>query len=454
MPRPPQSHWPVHGTPTAAAAGPGLLNDMLGLHRHTSALHEQFLGLQNQMLARAAGIGDRAVPETVTETVLDPGAAPWLRDHCPSWTIPTVPLTAMADLLAQAAAHRAGREVCTIDDLQVQRWLPVPGPVRLQLRCTDDGERITSQLSVWWEASDPALSRFATVATATAGFEPSAPPARFAPLATADPRPCPYENAELFHGPAFQYLATWSLGTRGSSGRLRAERGSIPPGALHHGLLDGALHVIPGAALRQWDSTIEPGTIGFPHRIDHLALFDPLPTTGDVEVEARYRGRTESDRPLVTVDLQLCDRQQVLAALTVSFVLLPADALAAVPAQRRRGYLRDRVPVPELLCSSTDDGATVLTRHALKRADVPPGTLTALYGLPTGTRTAEWLSTIAVKEHVARLAAVHPAHVEPDADLRSAHLTDDPQRRFPVEATCDGTTAIVRTSTLSQEEGA
>lgn len=451
MPRPPQSHWPVSGTPAVAATGPGLLNDILDLHRRTSALHERFLGLQNHVLARAAGVGGRAVPETVTESVLDPASAPWLRDHCPSWTVPTLPLTAMADLLAQASAHRAGREVCTIGDLQVQRWLPVPGPVSLRLRCAGDGERVTSQLSVWWEAADPALSRFATVATATAGFDPPARPARFAPLAAADPRPCPYENAELFHGPAFQYLASWRLGARGSSGRLRAERGSIPPGALHHGLLDGALHLIPGAALWQWDSTIEPGTIGFPHRIDHLALFDPLPTTGDVEVEARYRSRAGSDHPLVTVDLQLCDGQKVLAALTVSFVLLPADALAAVPGPRRRAYLRDRVPVPELLCSSTDNGVTVLTRHAVQRADAPPGTVAALYGLPTGPRATEWLSTIAVKEHVARLAAVHPAHVEPDADLRSAHLTDDPQRRFPVETTCDGTTAVVRTSKPRQE---
>ncbi|MFD4922306.1 polyketide synthase dehydratase domain-containing protein [Streptomyces goshikiensis] len=452
MPWPPQSHWPASGTPAVAAAETGLVNDILDLHRQTSALHEKFLGLQSHVLARAVGIGDRAAPEKVTESLLDPAAAPWLRDHCPSWTVPTVPLMTMADLLAQAAEDRTGREVCTIADLQVHRWLPVPGPVSLQLRCADDGERVTSQLSVWWEAADPSLSRFATVATAAAGFEPAARPARFAPLATADPRPCPYENAELFHGPAFQYLASWRLGTRGSSGRLRAERGSIPPGALHHGLLDGALHVIPGATLWQWDSTIDPATIGFPHRIDHLALFDPLPTTGDVEVEARYRGRAGNDRPLVTVDLQLCDGQQVLAALTVSFVLLPANALAAIPAHRRRAYLRDRMPVPELLCSSTDNGATVLTRHAVERADVPPGTVTALYGLPTGTRTTEWLSTIAVKEHVARLAAVHPAHVEPDAGLRSAHLAEDPQRHFPLEATFDGTTAVVRTSTPRQEE--
>ncbi|MER7849502.1 polyketide synthase dehydratase domain-containing protein [Kitasatospora sp. NPDC096077] len=455
MPRPPQSHWPAEA-PALAAAVPGLLDDIVDLHRRTSALHERFLGLQNRALAHVVGVEDRTGPETVTETVLDPATASWLRDHRPSWTVPTVPLTAMADLLARAAEQREGRAVRTVADLQVQRWLPVPGPVRLRLRCAGDGERVTSELAVWWDAADPALSRFAPVADATLGFTPPSRPARFAPLVDAAARPCPYETADLFHGPAFQYLTSWRLGAQGSSGILRAERGTVPPGALHHGLLDGALHVIPGACPDQWDRTIEPGTIGLPHRLDRLALVDPLPTTGDVEVEARYRGRTGTDGHLTTVDLQLCDGQRVLAALTVTLALLRpvgTAGLTAVPGPRRRAYLRDRVAVPELLCSATDDGTTVLTRTAVEQADVPPGTVAALYRLPIGVGTARRLATIAVKEHVARLAAAHPGTVETDTDLRTAHLTDHPQRRYRVETTCDGTTAVVRTGNPRQEEG-
>ncbi len=453
MPRPPQSHWPVGGTRVHAPAGPGLLDEILDLHRRTSALHERFLGFRNHALAHVVGIESQAVRETVTEFVLDPATAPWLRDHCPSWTVPTVPLTAMADLLAQAAAQRDGREVRTIGGLQVQRWLPVPGPIRLRLRCAGDGERVRSELSVWWQAADPRLSRFAPVATATVGFRHAARPTRFAPLLDAAPRPCPYKNADLFHGPAFQYLASWRLGAQGASGILRAERGAVPPGALHHGLLDGALHIIPGAAPWRWDRTIEPGTVGFPHRLDHLALFGPLPTTGDIEVEARYRGLTGTDGHLATVDLQLCDGPRVLAALTVTLTLLRAAGPWAVPGPRRRAYLRDRIAAPEFLCSSTDNGTTVLTRHTVERADVPPGAVAALYRLPTGARPAEWLATIAVKEHVARLAAAHPGNVEADADLRTAHLADHPQRRFPVETACDGTTAVVRAGNPLQEDG-
>ncbi len=338
---------------------------------------------------------------SMVDTVLDPRTDTWLADHCPTWTVPAVPLMSTADLLARSAGDRAGRPVRVLRDLSVQRWLPGTGPVRLRATCA--GER--ARLAVWHEAGP--LSRFVPMATTTVGFEPPTRPARFTPLADLVDVPDPYGNANLFHGPSFQYLTALRMGSTGSSGVLDAERGSIPRGALHQGLLDAALHTIPHDELHRWEPTLGPDRLAFPHRLNHFAVFDPLPDHGEIEVEARFAGALPDD--LVAIDIQMCRAEHVLVAFQVVVMHMAAGALATVSAPERRAYLRDAVPDSRLLLTGPDG---VLRRHDVERADVLPGTANTVYGLPAGTRATDWLPHIAVKEHIARATGVHPRTVE------------------------------------------
>ncbi|MCX5381495.1 polyketide synthase dehydratase domain-containing protein [Streptomyces sp. NBC_00091] len=447
MPRPPRSHWPTD-TVDQAPGPTGILGAVLDQHRLVGTLHTRFLRMQGELIARlAAPHSGNTGPAATEELVADPATAPWLLDHRPSWTVPTMPLMSMADLLAGAISRHSGRAVRSLDEVQVRRWLPLPGPTRLRLSCRGEPERPTATLELWWEAADPALSRFTRVATATARFDTPARPARFAALADARTMPCPYEDARLFHGPAFQYLTSWRLGSRGASGTLLAEGGSVPAGTLPHGLLDGALHLVPHDSLWQWDPAIDRTAIAFPHRINDLTLFEPLPALGEIQVESRYAGTHRDDPRLVSVDLQMCTGETVLAAFRLTVVLIPAGPLAAVPPTRRRAYLRDRAPVPELLCSTTDgDGdTTVLHRDTIEALDTPPGTAAALYALPAGEHPRDHIARIAAKEHVARLIDTHPANVELAPDLRTAHPAGQPGHRIPLTVTSDGRTATVRT---------
>ncbi|MGH8918528.1 MAG: beta-ketoacyl synthase N-terminal-like domain-containing protein, partial [Actinomycetes bacterium] len=87
---------------------------------------------------RVRVVPGRTSAPAVVETVLDPATHRWLADHCPTWTVPVVPLMSMADMLAQAASDYAGRQVRILGDVQVQRWLPVTAPTRLRLTCLGD----------------------------------------------------------------------------------------------------------------------------------------------------------------------------------------------------------------------------------------------------------------------------------------------------------------------------
>lgn len=348
----------------------------------------------------------RAVPGTpvspsIVDTSLDPGEDEWLTDHCPTWTVPALPLMSAADLLASSAADHNGRPVRMLRDLSMQRWVPAPGPVRFRTTCT--GQR--AQLAVWHEAGT--LSRFAPVATAEVGFEPPPRPDRFAPLADCADVPDPYANADLFHGPHFQYLVALKTGSSGASGILDAERGSVPRGVLHQGLLDAALHTIPHNELHLWEPTVGPGRLAFPHRLSHLAVFDPLPDSGEIEVEARSAGVVPDD--LVAIDIQMCRGERVLVAFRTVLMHIPIGDLSSVSGSDRRAFLRDGTPDTRLLLTGRDG---VLRRRDVERMDALPGTVNTVYGLPADTGASEWLPHIAAKDHIARTAGVHPRTVE------------------------------------------
>lgn len=228
----------------------------------------------------------------------------------------------------------------------------------------------------------------------------------------------PYDTANLFHGPSFQYLTSLRMGTNGASGVLRLDRGSVPSGLLHQGVLDAALHVMPNNEIWRWDPAIGRDTLAFPHRLVSLAVFDPLPDTGEIEVEARFAGRLPDS--LIAIDLQLCVGDRVLVAFRLIQMVVCGGPLATVPPLARRAYLRDGEPNPALFLSTEDNRETVVRRQDVERLDLVTGTANAVYGLPAGTRATDWLPHIALKEHIARRTGVHPRTVEvTDLDMVS-----------------------------------
>ena len=90
-------------------------------------------------------------------------------------------------------------------------------------------------------------------------------------------------------------------------------------------------------------------------------------------------------------------------------VLFPKGALGSAPPRDRRAFLRDRRFVPGLRLSREEGGTTHLAEADVRASDWLPGTLAQAYAAE-----GDLLAQIAVKEHVAARAAVHPSSVAVD----------------------------------------
>ncbi|MET8129192.1 beta-ketoacyl synthase N-terminal-like domain-containing protein [Streptomyces sp. NPDC005065] len=403
-------------------------------------LAEAWLWVDQKRIYHARGLGIRilagnsgatAVTGSADEELIDPATEPWLIDHCPTYTVPALPMAAMVDHLAQAAVAHDGRPVAGVRNIQVRRWLPLPGPVRTKYTVEGGGDQISVTLLAWREARTAAMSRFEPVVTGQVllGDPPRHRPAMFEPIPDAVTVGDPYESGRLFQGPSLRYLESLRVGTTGASGVLDPAKGSAPRGQLHQGLLDGALQVVPSDRLWLWSRDIPHGVVGFPHRIVALDLFEPLPDAAEIRVEARFAG-FGTDRSRVSTEIQMIADGQVCVAMQVVWALLPIGRIALAGPIDRRAFLRDRTAVPGLGLSAPDGGRTRLSRRDVEWCDWLAGTVAHVYGLPPGARGIDHLVEIAVRDHVAARAGVHPYEVHVAADGRTAHPASRPSETY------------------------
>ncbi len=386
------------------------------------------------------------------EEILDPAAEPWILDHCPTWTLPALPMMSLVDRLAAAAqAHLDDLQVVGLEEVRVERWVAFPGgPMRLKTEVLSEERRgsemgsVEVRLSVWRDAATPALSRFEPAATGTVLMARTycPPPAPVAALEAASEVPDLYASGELFHGPAFQLLRSLKTGAAGSSAVLdamsRPSQGgrSVPYGTLHPALLDAATHGIPHDALYRWCPEIPENVAAYPRRLRHARFYGPAPKTGEVRCEARFE-RYEPEARTAVFHLQLLAGEEPWADLRLEEVLLPKGPIGLAPATERRAFLRDRVAAPGLGLSRTAGGETRLSEAEVAASDWLPGTVAEAYGAMPGIDRADLTREVAIKDHVARRASVapdsvHPTSVAIEIDPANAGAASAVAGRFPL----------------------
>lgn len=390
------------------------------------AVADASLWVDGKRIYQVNGLGSRVLSASVVrEEVLDVATEPWLADHCPTWTVPAVPATVIADRLAAAAAAHTGRSVAGLRQVHISRWLPVPARIRTTVQVA--GDEATATLYGWRASRTAALSRFEPVATSQVllGDPPGPRPAVPEPLPDAAPVPDPYKSGAMFHGPRLQYVTSAWLGATGASAVLDPARGAMPRGLLHPGLLDGALQACPCDRMWRWSADIPRDVIAYPYRIDRLDVYEPLPDEGTMYGEARFAG-FEGAQPVA--ELYLVAGVRVRVAMRVVWALLPVGRMSGVDALLRRAFLQDRVAVPGVGLSTMDGEATWLDRQDVERWDWLPGTVAHAYGLPPGARGVDHLAEIAVRDHVASRCGVHPSRVLVDGT--TAYPVDRPERVY------------------------
>jgi 3-oxoacyl-(acyl-carrier-protein) synthase/3-hydroxymyristoyl/3-hydroxydecanoyl-(acyl carrier protein) dehydratase/1-acyl-sn-glycerol-3-phosphate acyltransferase len=359
-------------------------------------------------------IGRSYLPSPTTtsfEEVLDPSEATWLRDHCPTWTVPALPAMSMVDrLFGLTGATR-------LEDVTIVRWLALPGPVEVR-GDVEDGE---ARLSAWRKADRAELSRFEPVCTAVPAAATPAP-VPWAPLEGAMLVDDPYASGELFHGPAFQLLVELRRSDAGATAILDASRGAVPNGTTHQALLDAMTHTIPHGELGIWFEAIADDQVAYPHRLRWIEVYGPAPT-GEVRVEVRPLAIEDARHP--RVGFQLIDGDRVWAAGELTEICLPKGPLGSADPRQRRAFLRDRQWVYQLGLSTFDGETASVRASTIHASDWLPGTVKTAYDL----RLEDRLSEIAIKDLVAQHACVHPSEV--DARIPSVRTT--PLTCWPVE---------------------
>jgi 3-hydroxymyristoyl/3-hydroxydecanoyl-(acyl carrier protein) dehydratase/1-acyl-sn-glycerol-3-phosphate acyltransferase len=367
------------------------------------------------------------------EIVLDPAREPWMLDHAPTWSVPALPMTAMLDRMARAAADSLGAPVTSLSGVQVHRWLTLPGPTRTrtEVKAISTTEADVTLLA-WREAATASLSRFEKVASARvtvghAGPRPEPLPA----LADASLQPDPYAADELFQGPPFHRMKSWRLSPQGASTALDAAPTAIPVGLLHPALLDASLHGIPNDA-SVFSPDLAPELAPLPYRVPSLRVFGPAPTEGDVRCEIRFRGAGEGHR-FPEFLIQLVHEGQVWIEWVITMIGLPKGSIGMARGPDRRAFLRDHRFVPGVRLSRTEGAATALARESVQEIAWLPGTVEAVYGSADPVQ-------IAAREHLGHHLGVHPSAVRWDgAEAATVH---DPVSRYPLHV--EDTGALVR----------
>ncbi|MYS84861.1 beta-ketoacyl synthase N-terminal-like domain-containing protein [Embleya scabrispora] len=398
----------------------------------------------------AAEVADVAEPVRVPqpgpaerEFVVSPDGDPWVLDHCPTWTLPVLPMMCTVDHLFQAASTYTGLRATGLRELRLQRWIPVVSTTRLLTRVepmADRGRDVHVSLLMWRPAPNEALSRFELVAEATITFDRLDPPAPLPPLTDAQRAELPYLTHRLPHGPAFRYLTEVGYGSAGAVGILEAERGSVPGTFTHPGLLDAATHIIADRVFWLPYPQVGPNVVPYPHGLVRMDLFAPFPTEGQLRVEARPAG-AEGD--LLFVDFQVLAGDRLCAAFRNVSMVSPPSVLELQSGADRRAFLLERRPAPKMSLSQVVGGASRLDRAVLEQADWPTGGLAYVYGLPAGAPARLHAEEVAMREHVARAHGEHPARVVVDVENRVAWLSDQPDTRHHLSVHSDDEAVVV-----------
>jgi acyl transferase domain-containing protein/3-hydroxymyristoyl/3-hydroxydecanoyl-(acyl carrier protein) dehydratase/1-acyl-sn-glycerol-3-phosphate acyltransferase len=351
------------------------------------------------------------------------GETAWVKDHRPTYTIPTLPLTYELEMMAAAAAPLfPGQAITGIGQAEARKWVafndPVvrgatkaklagPGVAQVELELEKDGAFVKAATGV---VLFGALGR-------ADGIEP------LEPLRDAVPVENAYLSGALFHGPALRLMRNLIRGSNGASAMVDADASGLPVGRLHPGLLDAALHCIPHDDPRLWAPGLPPGLAAYPSRIEGLRFFADPALGGVIEVQARARG-LEGPR-LMRTHVRLSRDGVVIAMFDLVEALMPKGPLGAALGPARRAFLAERRFTPSVALAEVGETTTRLARETCLESDWLPGTLAAIYGLRAGEDMA---GGIALRDHAAAALRLHPAAVSMGADGACLNLPLNPWR--------------------------
>ncbi len=375
------------------------------------------------------------------EVILDSTLSPWLADHCPTYSVPALPMMSIVDrMMAHVRAELGALAPSGLSEFEVLRWVTIgAGGTRTKTELSPvEGGAQEVRFLVWRDAKNPKLSRFEVAARALVKEPELSIETAPGTLGAAAP---PYAEDRLFHGPAFFFGTELRRGAKESLLTLDASKGFVPHGELHQGLLDAATHGIPHDSLSEWtDGKLGEDVVAYPRQLD-IRLLRALPTEGKLFCHSRFAGFADERNRMPVFEVRLFDEGGDIAYLRLVEIAMPKGPLGQGASTSRRAFLRDGEP-NGLSLSRVEGEETLLDAADVAASDWLPGTLRHVYRAKSEDLTRE----LAIREHAGRLLSVHPRELvlsELD-DATLVQRVDAPLTGIRVQARRETSTVRVR----------
>lgn len=379
--------------------------------------------------AVAAGATVRTTKQSsVVKWSLSTADDAWVLDHCPTYTIPALPMACELDMMARAAAESfPGRKLTGVIQAEAKQWMSftqdsLSGYTEVEM--VSAGEASAEIFMQVAGRKDPVLTARSRLLFSDS-FGPSEPHS-LQPLKDPVEVENWYSSGILFHGKSFQLVKSFVLGSNGATGVLNArsirgqagnqELAGVPAGLLNPALLDAALHLIPHDNYTCWCPEVSSAMAAYPVRMEKFELYEQIPADGQVKVEARFLGLESRLFPCSRVVFMHVDEREhnVIASFELVQILLPKGPLGTADPIDRRGYLRDRQYIPALTLSNLSENAASLDRETVSATDWLEGTVARIYNGENNSSPTDLTIRVCVAEQIARHTRIHPYYSSVD----------------------------------------
>ena len=348
---------------------------------------------------------------------------PWIADHCPTYTIPTLPLTYELDSMIDAVLSKfPDKKAILVDKLETKKWMAFHGSClhgrTIVRKCCDDMFKVSLEIL---EEKDNHRKYINTAACfITIGDEYPAPEGdvSFTVSNTVDME-SPYKDGIVFHGPSLQLMREWKLGKDGACCLVDAESRGVPYGRVNPGALDAALHAIPHDNMQVWDPKIRDNMISYPVKIEQFRLFRDVPARGGLEVSLKLE--SIFSQRLSHVRFVISREGSPVCSFRLSEVILPKGSLISAPPLERRDFLLHRRFIPGLTISRFDGEGSGLDYSDVAESNFLKGSVEHVFRVE-GT-VEEMTEKIAVKEYAAAKLLLHPSDIVFDGSGRKCANT-------------------------------
>lgn len=365
--------------------------------------------------------------EYIEDEVINRQTHAWLKDHCPMFIFPTLPMMYLLELANEMAVRCfPGKKVVMVEKLQLFQWLAVNPEIHLIKKLVVAAENCL-EFSLFVKKSQKNIlvaKAKLTMADSYGKFE-----GKKMEFANLRDSVSPYETGDLFHGETFQLLQHLKEGDKCSVSVLRA---SIPASVscyLNHILLDAAIHGIPHSNLHDWDKNIATNAVAYPASIFHMHFYGELPKQGTVVVMAKMEGfHANSNYPMFRLHI-LVDNNVIAEMVALGKLFLLEGAFVSASKKDIKRFVRDKEYDPKIHVANFVSDHAIVTVQDIANNDLLPGTIAAVYDI-SGDYAA-MLKPIAIKDFMARKLKVHPAKIKL-LDDNHAYCVDDEATRYKI----------------------